>query len=149
VSHSSDFLERFRAGGTPGAPAPGAVPADRVAEQATELGPLLDLLADVAEQADDLRQRASELAAERRRHGRERAAAILASAREEAEAERVDAADRARQVADDESAREVSAARRQARDIEAVARERMDDYVQRVLSDVREALSGAGPRDPS
>lgn len=148
MSHTSDFLEKFRAGGTPGPPSSGAVPADRAAEQATELGPLLDLLAGVARQADDLRREAADAAAQRRRHGRQRAAAIVASARDQAESERVDAAERARQIADDESAAEVTAARRRAREIETLAQEHIEDYVQRVRLHARAALISTATPDP-
>lgn len=81
-----DFLDRFRPAGAPGSAATAGVPADRLAELAAELDPVLALLKDadsqcaviVAEgehEAERIAREAGELAARIAADGKERALA--------------------------------------------------------------------------
>jgi vacuolar-type H+-ATPase subunit E/Vma4 len=91
-----DFLERLRPSGTPGAPSVAGVPADRLAEHATELEAVFALLEDVQAQAARIRSAADEEARRRRDEAQAQADGIVAAARRLAEAERATAAASAR-----------------------------------------------------
>ena len=83
-----DFLERFRPAGTPGAAARPGVPADRSADAAAELTPLLVLLDDTQDEVQRIRREADERAEEIRRAAQRQADEIVARARVEAESVR-------------------------------------------------------------
>jgi hypothetical protein len=108
MARGRDFLERFRPVGTPGAAGRRGVPADRVADLAAELGPVLALLDATQAECTALRREADEQASARREQARVRAAAHLAQARADAEGERAGASARlaARAQAEAEQARE-------------------------------------------
>ena len=76
-----NFLERFRPAGTPGAAARPGVPADRSADAAAELTPLLMLLDDVQDEAQRIRADAAARADEICRAARRQAEQIVAQAR--------------------------------------------------------------------
>ncbi len=105
MARPRDLLQRFRLAGAPGAPAAPGVPADRAAEVAAELAPVLALLADDDERAGRIRADAEQEAALRRRRAEERARADLDAARRDATAVRADAAARVRHDADVDLAR--------------------------------------------
>jgi hypothetical protein len=87
-----DFLERLRPSGTPGAASVAGVPADRLAERATELESVFALLDEVQAQAGRIRFAADEEAQRRRDEAHAQADGIVAAARRLAEAERASAA---------------------------------------------------------
>ncbi len=116
MSQARDFLDRFRPAGAPG-PARAGVPADRAAELAAEVEPVLALLdgtnaecqqiiAAAQQEADRITARAqAEVAAIGQEAGRqaraaqdEAAAQVLAQAREQAQAATADAGLQARRI---------------------------------------------------
>jgi len=76
-----NFLGRFRPVGAPGAAAPRGVPADRIAEAAIELAPLLALLDEIDAEAEQIRSQATAEAEKLRSDGARQAAAIVTRAR--------------------------------------------------------------------
>jgi len=78
-----DFLERFRPAGTPGASATG-VPADHREERAVELRPALAPLADVQQEATEIRAAAEQEAKALRQNATQEAARMVDAAREHA-----------------------------------------------------------------
>lgn len=98
-----DFLERFRPAGTPGASATG-VPADHREERAVELRPALAPLADVQQEATEIRAAAEQEAKTLRQNATQEAARMVDAAREHAPEVRRQAAEpllrEARQEAD-------------------------------------------------
>ncbi|GAA2006689.1 hypothetical protein [Catenulispora subtropica] len=100
-----DILFRFRPAGAPGAPTPGAVPGDRVAEADAELAPLLASLADVEDEAARIRADGEARAAAIRERGERDARRIVDQAHRDARTARSDAEARARAV---EEARSVA-----------------------------------------
>ena len=135
-----DFLERMRPAGTPGAAARPGVPADRSAEAAAELTPLLLLLDDVQDQAQRVRRDAVECADEIRRAAHREADQIVARARLEAQRVRAEAEANARSRA---TAAWADRQAQNAAEIERLqkhAAERMPHYVDRVVSLARNWL---------
>ncbi len=132
-----DLLNRFRPAGTPGAAARPGVPADRVAEAAAELGPVLDRLAAVESECDRLREAAALDAEKTLARAREQAAALVASARARADGERAAAAARARRLAGAEATRLLEDAERQAAGLRRLTEGRLPAYVTRVVAMVR------------
>ncbi|HEX6919181.1 MAG TPA: hypothetical protein VF314_03025 [Actinomycetes bacterium] len=141
-----EFLERFRPVGTPGAAAAGeGVPADRRAELAAELEPVLALLADTQREAARLRDEADAYA---RRQASEAASAAtirLARARRTAEEERVAAAAALARAADAEAVRTRAAAEQQARSVLSAAARRLPELLARVGERLDAELDGLGP----
>ncbi|WP_225728964.1 MULTISPECIES: hypothetical protein [unclassified Nocardia] len=80
-----DFLDRFRPAGAPGSAVPRGIPADRPAEAAAELLPVLALLDDAQDRADRIRRDAIALAAQLRGEAAAEARAIVERAREQVE----------------------------------------------------------------
>ncbi len=141
MPRTRDLLARFRPAGTPGAAAGRGVPADRPAELDAEVGPVLDLLADAMGEASRIRADARQEADRRRRAGRERAQRIEADARLHAEEARgAAAADVTRRVAGDTDAVRAAAERRAA-EVRRVTEERMPQYTDRVLEQLRADLA--------
>ncbi len=91
----SDFLDRFRPAGAPGAAAPRGIPVDRAAAAAAELMPVLTRLDAVQDDAETVRREARARAAELREAARTEAEADLARAREDTEVVAAQAASRA------------------------------------------------------
>jgi hypothetical protein len=116
-----DFLERLRPTGTPGTAALAGVPADRVAELAAELQPVLDRVADAEREATGIRDRAHHEAARRRDEGVARARAVVEEARRGADAERRSEAATARTRAAQEAADLMAQAADEAARIDAAA----------------------------
>ena len=132
------FLERFRPAGTPGAAARPGVPADRSADAAAELIPLLVLLDDVQDEASRLRRDAADRGDEIRRAARQHAEAIVARARAEGR-------ERARADAEAKACGEAATAEAEIRAqtaaeierLQARVAERMPQYVDKVVSMAR------------
>lgn len=91
-----DVLLRFRPSGAPGAATAAGVPVDRAGELATELGPVLDLLAETERECAAVLERARLEEREIRARETERARGVIASGRAHVEAERSAAAARSR-----------------------------------------------------
>ncbi|MCC5574805.1 hypothetical protein IMZ11_04035 [Microtetraspora sp. AC03309] len=140
----SDFLQRFRPAGVPGAAAAAGVPADYAADQSTELDVVFSALADVRAACADMRATAEHRAGEIRERARVQAIAVASAARHTAEAERAQAAATARREADEEERAVLRAAERAADDVRARAEVRMPGEVARIVAQVR-GLAG----DPS
>ncbi|MCH0573448.1 hypothetical protein I3F60_30175, partial [Streptomyces sp. MUM 136J] len=119
-----EFLSRFRPAGSPGAAVAGAVPADRSAELAAELQPVLALLDDSAREAAAVREAAARDAAERTRAAAEEADRTVRTARARAPRVREETAARLAGEADQETARADAAARSAVRELRERARER-------------------------
>ena len=83
-----DVLHRFRPSGAPGAATAAGVPADRAAELAAELEPVLALLAETDRECADLLEGARLEEAEIRARHADRARSVLATGRALVEAER-------------------------------------------------------------
>jgi vacuolar-type H+-ATPase subunit H len=143
-----DFLERLRPSGTPGAPSVAGVPADRLAERATELEAVFAALADVQAEVGRIGSEAELAARRRRQEAREQADAILAEARRQAEAERAAAAASAR-VGAAEQARAIGAdAQGRASRIADEARAHRAELVASVVEQARAELLGAPAGSP-
>ncbi len=140
-----DVLQRFRYAGAPGSAAGGGVPADRAAEAAAELEPLLRLLDPAQEEARRLRDSGVREAGDVRRRAEDEAEQRASAARAAAAAVRAQAAaDVVRRAADHEA--EVrGAAEREARLVREVAAARMPEYVDRVVAAVVSSITGGEP----
>jgi hypothetical protein len=119
------------------------VPADRVAEAAAELGPVLGLLAEVEAECAALREGGRRDADAVLARAREEGVAMIATARARAESVRAATAARARIQAEAESARRVADAEREAALVRERAERRTTGYVGRVVAMVRDAGLGA------
>ncbi len=138
-----DFLERFRPAGTPGAAARPGVPADRSADAAAELTPLLMLLDDIQDEAQRIRADAAARADEIRRAARRQAEQIVAQARRGAlsvQTEEAAARSRAAAAQADMQAQNAAEIER----LRARAVEQMPRYVDKVV-----ALARAWLDDPA
>ena len=91
-----DVLHRFRPSGAPGAATAAGVPVDRAAELATELEPVLALLAEAERECADILERARVEEAQIRARDTDRARSVLAAGRALVESERSAAAARSR-----------------------------------------------------
>ena len=132
-----DFLERLRPSGTPGAATISAVPADRVGERSAELEPVLVRLEGVHAEVSRIRHVADVEAELRTDAAVEEARAIVAAAHRAAEAERRDAAGKARSRAAAESRDLLADAIREASAVAETTRARRPGFVDRVLSEAR------------
>ena len=129
-----DFLERFRPAGTPGAAARPGVPADRSADAAAELTPLLMLLDDIQDEAQRIRADAAARADEICRAARRQAEQIVAQARRGALSIQTEAEAAARSRA---AAAQADMQAQNAAEIErlrARAAEQMPCYVEKVVT---------------
>ncbi|WP_031171655.1 hypothetical protein [Streptosporangium roseum] len=140
----SDFLERFRPAGVPGAAAPAGVPADYAADQAAELDPVFSALTEVQAACASERLRARHRAEEIRERARAQAAAIVSAARLDAGTERAQAMADIRQISDKESSAIVRNAGLAADGIRRRSAARMPEEVARVVARVR-SLAGDLP----
>ena len=144
MTQARDFLDRFRPAGAPGSAARAGVPADRAAELAAEVEPVLALLDDTRSECDQIiewaRQEADRIAAEAHaevaRIGQE-AARNARAARDEAAAE-VLAQARA------EVQETAAEADQQALRIGRLARRRLPELVATAVGTVRAGPTGAG-----
>ena len=136
----NDFVDRFRPAGTPGAAARPGVPADRSAEAAAELTPLLALLDDTQDEVERIRSAAAERADEILRAAHRQTDQIAAQARADAESVRAQAGAEARDGAvavwskmEAETATEIEC-------LQARVGDRMPYYVDKVAAAAREWL---------
>lgn len=143
------ILKRFRPAGPPGAAAGRGVPVDRVAQRSAELEPLLVLLDDVEAEVDRIRADAADFAARCSREAAEQATAIIARAQLEAEAARAEAASRVSTETDVELAEVVREGDAALDALRARVAERMPDYVDRVVTEVRAMASELAERGQS
>lgn len=127
-----DFLSRFRPAGAPGAASRVGVPADRAAELADELGPVLALLDDT--QAECARKVAE---------ARQEAERIAAAARAEADRIIADAAGRAETARAQAAAQVLDAARTDGAAAERAAAERARERPRPSEDDVRALIQAA------
>ena len=147
MPRSRDILQRFRPAGTPGPASSAGVPADRVAEVAAELEPVLALLADTQEEASRIHRAAEQEAERRRRVAAERAGALVASAHRQAGSDRAAAAVRVSQMVEKENAAALAEAERAATAVRDRAAEWMPALLDQVLTATRDALrAGEEPR---
>jgi hypothetical protein len=144
VARVERILERLRPAGAPGTAAASGVPADRVAELAAELDPVLAQLDPVQARCERIRSTGAAEADRRRRAGVDRARQVLAEARRAAEAERAAAAAAVeRDVAAEATAARL-AAEREAAAVRELAATRLGPLADRVVAAVR-ALSDQPP----
>ena len=139
-----NFLERFRPAGTPGAAARPGVPADRSADAAAELTPLLMLLDDIQDEAQRIRADAAARADEICRAARRQAEQIVAQARRGALSIQTEAEAAARSRA---AAAQADMQAQNAAEIErlrARAAEQMPCYVEKVVTLARAWLNDPG-----
>jgi hypothetical protein len=136
VTRVERLLERLRPAGAPGTAAPAGVPADRVAELAAELEPLLARLDGVQAQCDRIRADAAAEADRRRRLAVEQARQLLTEGRRAAEAERSAAAAAVEREVTAEAATARAAAERSAAAVRELAGTRASELVDRVVAAV-------------
>ncbi|WP_435642446.1 hypothetical protein ACR9VJ_02590 [Streptomyces sp. H49] len=136
-----DFLERFRPVGTPGASATG-VPADRTAERAAELEPALARLADVQQEAAQIRAAAEREAEALRQNAAREAAGMVEAARKRAPEVRRQAAEPHLREARHEAAALRAAGDRTASAIRERALERMPRLVDIAVTDALRLTDG-------
>jgi hypothetical protein len=129
-----DLLQRYRPVGTPGAAARPGVPADRAAEAATELEPVLALLASTEDEMRRLREEARAEAHRIRKQAARQADELVASAHDRAAEVRVHAAAKARAAALPDGELLIEAARKNARSVRERAAARMPGYVDRAVA---------------
>ncbi|MGZ4494448.1 MAG: hypothetical protein ACXVWU_07105 [Nocardioides sp.] len=139
-----DILQRFRPAGTPGAASAAGVPADRVAEAAAELEPVVASLADTQAEAARIRSDARREAQRLRQEAAEQAHELVASAHRRAEAERAEAVLATTRHAEEETAAARAAAALEAEDARRRATERLPGYVDRAVELVRAAIVEEG-----
>jgi vacuolar-type H+-ATPase subunit H len=95
LPQARDFLDRFRPAGAPGAASRAGVPADRAAELASELEPVLALLAGTDAECRRIIATAQREAEQIGERAREQAAAVAAEARRLARAAQDEAVEHA------------------------------------------------------
>lgn len=137
------FLDRFRPAGAPGAAGPRGVPADRRADAAAELAPLLPLLDDIESEADRIRTDARDRADQLRRDAARQAACTVQTARAGAGevAARAAFEVQAAAAADETAAEAAHAAELAA--VRTAAAARMPDYLNRAAAQLHTLLAEA------
>jgi vacuolar-type H+-ATPase subunit E/Vma4 len=143
-----DFLERLRPSGTPGAASVAGVPADRLAERATELESVFALLDEVQAQAARIRFAADKEAQRRRDEAHAQADGIVAAARRLAEAERASAAASAQAGAAEQVRAIAEDAQNRASSIAGEGRTRSAALVAAVVEQARAELLGVPAGSP-
>jgi hypothetical protein len=144
VARIERILERLRPAGAPGTAAASGVPADRVAELAAELDPVLARLDPVQARCERIRSEAVVEADRRRRAGTDRARQVLAEARRAADAERAAAAGAVEREVAAAAAAGRLAAERDAVAVRELAATRLAPLVDRVVAAAR-ALADQPP----
>ena len=139
----SDFLERFRPLGAPGAAVSTSGPTSEVPDPATELAPVFAALADTIEQCDAVVAEARHRADTELARARERAAAVKARARGDVGAEQARAAARVFEeysaeeaaVMDEATNRATETRRSGAARVDGLARATVDRLVSELLGE--------------
>jgi vacuolar-type H+-ATPase subunit H len=143
-----DALDRFRRAGTPGPAARAGVPADRAADLAAELGPVLARLDRTQAECGNLRDRAIDEADQIRLEARQQATRLVADARRGADAVRAQAAAAEQDRSEAAGADVMAQASRRAARIRSVAELRMPVYVARVVELLLEEVRQEDLRQP-
>ncbi|MER6102925.1 hypothetical protein ABT115_11515 [Streptomyces sp. NPDC001832] len=132
-----DFLMRFRPAGSPG-PATTGVPADRSADLAAELEPILSRLGQAETEAQQIREAAAQRADQNRRAAADEAEKIVVLARIRAREVRTESAAHTYGLAKTEAAECLAESERRAALLKRRAQQRMASLVDRVLADCGE-----------
>jgi vacuolar-type H+-ATPase subunit H len=140
-----NLLERFRPVGTPGAAAPAGVPADRTAEAATEVAPVLAALRPTLEECATIRTAAEEMARQRVADAEEQAQRLLAQFQLEVPEERAVSAAAVRQSGLAAVEQLLADATEDARRLRERAASRLPAVVDHVVALVRADLLGEEP----
>jgi F0F1-type ATP synthase membrane subunit b/b' len=148
MARLSDFLERFRPTGVPGAAAPAGVPADYAETASDELDPVFAALAETRRECDAVDAEARRDAERIVERARREAAALVAEARLAADAERARAGARARAATAEECRRITATGDAEAEQVRRLAAERLDGLTDEAVALVlalRDAPPGGGP----
>ncbi|HZD52241.1 MAG TPA: hypothetical protein VE175_04290, partial [Woeseiaceae bacterium] len=131
------YLRRFwRLVAPPGRPGPVAVPVDRAASVADELGVVFERIDAAEEEADRIREAGHERARRYLEHADERVRRILADARAAADQARADAQAHHRQDLRAENEAALAAAREEASAIKARSGDNLETLTQHILGRV-------------
>lgn len=141
-----NLLERFRPVGTPGAAAPAGVPADRTAEAATEVAPVLAALRPTLDECATIRTAAEEMARQRVADAEEQAQRLLAQFQLEAPEERAVSAAAVRQSGQAAVEQLLADATEETRRLRERAASRLPAVVDHVVALVRADLLDEEPR---
>jgi len=141
-----NLLERFRPVGTPGAAAPAGVPADRAADAATEVAPVLAALRPTLDECATIRTAAEEMARQRVADAEEQAQRLLAQFQLEAPEERAVSAAAVRQSGQAAVEQLLADATEETRRLRERAASRLPAVVDHVVALVRADLLGEEPR---
>ena len=154
MAQLGDFLSRFRPAGAPGAVSRAAVPADKAAELAVELDPVLELFASADAECTRIAAEAAREAERIAADAAERAAAITArgkdlaaAAREQAAADVIGAAREQAAAAEQDAARRAAARTGPAEaDVRQLTRAAIDLVWSLAASPGQAGPGGANPR---
>lgn len=138
----TNFLERFRPLGAPGAATSSGVPAADDRGPAAELAPVFAALAPTVGECDALVEDATRVAARKLGEAREHASAIVAHARLDVGTEQAVAADRILAAAALDDAHALAAAGRAGAEIRRTGAARLDDAAAQVLERLLTDLLG-------
>jgi len=131
-----EWLRRLRPAAAPGPAAPAGVPADRVAELDAELAPVFEALRDTVAAAAEIVAAAEGEAERRRTAASAEEAALRAAATRQAAAAEAEAAAGVARALDEERARVLADAHREADAVAGRARTRLPAVVARVVGAV-------------
>lgn len=137
-----DLLHRFRPAGAPGPAGRVGVPADRVAESATELEPLFAELAGTEQECLRILEQAKQDADEIRDQGLQQAQALTAAARRNAASTRASTAAQRAEEAESEAQAESRAAEADVGAVQRHAADAMATYVDAVVTQVTTMIDG-------
>ncbi len=146
MARLSDFLERFRPTGVPGAAAPAGVPADYAATESAELEPVFAALAETRHECDAIRAEADRDAERIIEQARRKAAALVTEARLASDAERARAGARARAATAAECREIAAGGAAEADRVRRLAATRLDTLTAEAVALVR-ALRDPPPGD--
>ncbi|MEU9760331.1 hypothetical protein [Streptomyces sp. NPDC047985] len=138
-----DFLMRFRPAGSPGPAATMGVPADRSADLAAELDPVLSCLEQAETEAQQIREAAAQLAEQNRRAAADKAAEIVGLARTRAREVRMESAANTYGLAKTEAAECLAESERKAVLLKRRAQHRMASLVEHALADIGQISASA------
>lgn len=141
---SRGFLDRFRASGTPGAPAGAGVPADRVAERDAELAAVLSHVDPYEDDARRIRAEAQARAEKRIEDALAQRQRILLASRHDAEAQRRDAAAQVAALSEAQTRKALEDAQVEAEAVTTWAETMIAPLVDQVLATVADRL-GVSP----
>ncbi len=140
MTRARDLLYRFRPAGAPGPASATGVPTDTVADVVAELEPLFAELAATERECADMIARAGLEAAQVRARATAQARSLVAAANERVDGERSAAMGQVRLGGEAESAAMVAAAEREAAQVRRRSDERMQPFVDSVVTLVLELV---------